>query len=100
MCILQAFHGCPTCFPNRQNVLPKSTSTAEEVYQRTMERQRELEALGYTVTVKWECDLRKELHESPEMKDFFDNAAIYEPLDPREGFFGGTLFLCSIIGHV
>ena len=55
-----------------------------------MDRQRELEDLGYTVTVMWECDLRCELQHDPEMKAYFANCGIHEPLNVREGFFGGS----------
>ena len=40
------FHGCPKCFVNRKNRLPRSNLTAEEAYTRTMERQKKLEAAG------------------------------------------------------
>ena len=40
------FHGCPKCFINRKNRLPRSNLTAEEAYTRTLERQKKLEAAG------------------------------------------------------
>lgn len=43
----------------------------------------------YTVVEKWECDLREELKDNPEMKEFFTGIKIPEPLDPRESFYGG-----------
>ena len=61
-----------------------------------MDRQSEIEALGYTVNVMWECELRRELQESPETKDFFDTVAIHDPLEPREGFFGGMFYIFSV----
>lgn len=83
------FHGCPTCFPNRKNKLPKSNLTAEDAYRRTKEREYELQMQGYDLQTMWECDLSKELKSNVEMRDFFKGVDLMDPLDPRDAFFGG-----------
>jgi G:T-mismatch repair DNA endonuclease (very short patch repair protein) len=59
--------------------------TADEAYQRTATRKICIERRGYTVVEKWECELNRELKANPEMKEFFDNVKIVDPMDPREG---------------
>ena len=38
---------------------------------------------------KWECELKKELAENMEMKEYFDKCTFAEPLEPRKALFGG-----------
>jgi len=59
--------------------------TVREAYERTQERRLYLETQGYTVVEKWECDLNRELLDNPEMKKFWDQNKIFEPLNPRGG---------------
>jgi hypothetical protein len=63
--------------------------TAEQAYERTIDRRCYLESQGFQVTEIWECQLRRELATNPEMKDFFDNCEVPEPLKMRDAFFGG-----------
>ena len=50
------FHGCPTCFNNRDQAHPKlNHKTMREVYQCTMQRIAHLQHAGYNVIVMWEC---------------------------------------------
>ena len=62
-----AVHGC-LCLPNREMKLPLSSMTADEAYQRTLDRKQFLENQGYTVHEMWECELQKQLRRDPEMK--------------------------------
>ena len=48
-----------------------------------------LEDHGFEVVQKWECELKKELKEDEEMKQFFDKYEIVDPLQPRDAFYGG-----------
>ena len=43
----------------------------------------------YHVETKWECELNEELKNDAQMSDFFDTCEIYEPLNPRDSFYGG-----------
>jgi len=80
------WHGCPTCFPNRQQRINNGKETMKEVYQRTCDRKRSLEQQGLHVTELWECELNRQLKESLDMKQFFDNCQIEPPINPREPF--------------
>ncbi len=83
------WHGCPTCFPIRTHLVPGSSLTMEDAYQSTIRRQNKIEDGGYKMVVQWECEFKQELKEDPEMKDFVDSVKLVEPLDGRDGFYGG-----------
>lgn len=73
----------------RNNYTLDNLKTAEEAFQRTIQRKIHLESLGYTLIEKWECDLRKELEANKEMDAFFKSVNIMDPIGPREAFYGG-----------
>lgn len=83
------YHGCPKCLPKRNSHTVNAGVTAEEAYQRTIARRQDIEARGYTVVEKWECELKQELKTNLEMKDYMDNLKLVTPLEPREAFYGG-----------
>uniref|UniRef100_A0A915II29 Uncharacterized protein n=1 Tax=Romanomermis culicivorax TaxID=13658 RepID=A0A915II29_ROMCU len=56
----RGWHGCPTCIPKRFHTIADGRK-AEEAFQATIKRKKFLEGKGYTLTEKWECELRKEL---------------------------------------
>ena len=41
------------------------------------------------MTLKWECDFKRQLNEDANCRDFVRNLDIKEPLCPRDAFFGG-----------
>ena len=61
----------------------------EELYIETLKKVNYLENHGFEVVQKWECELKKELEEDEEMKRFFDEHKIVDPLQPRDTFYGG-----------
>lgn len=81
------FHGCTKCFKMRDKKVAGSDFTAEEAYNRTVDRRRYLESKGYHVIEKWSCQLDKELADDPDMKNFFETCQVLEPMDPRTGKF-------------
>ena len=68
---------------------PTSQKTMEQLYKDTMRKVNYLENHGFEVVQKWECELKKELKEDEEMKQFFDEYEIVDPLQPRDAFYGG-----------
>jgi len=50
------FHGCPKCYPNRQEVITNG-KTAEQLYQATMNRTAFLRKNGYKVIEAWACEV-------------------------------------------
>ena len=67
----------------------KSQTTMEQLYKDTLKKVNYLESHGFVVVQKWQCELEKELKEDEEMKQFFDEYEIVDPLQPREAFYGG-----------
>ena len=67
----------------------KSQTTMEQLYKDTLKKVNYLESHGFVVVQKWQCELEKELKEDEEMKQFFDEYEIVDPLQPRDAFYGG-----------
>jgi hypothetical protein len=61
----------------------------QDLKQRTLEKIQFLKDNGYNVVEIWTCDIERQLATEPEMKGFFDNFEIAEPLEPRHAFLGG-----------
>ena len=68
---------------------PISQKTMEELYMTTKKKVKYLKDQGFLVVEKWGCELEKQLEEDEEMKQFFDQNQIIDPLQPRDAFYGG-----------
>ena len=85
------FHGCRKCHPYRRNKTRycHPDRTVEEVYEASLKKVADLEASGFTVVVKWECEYRRERTALPALKTFAASFNLVTPLEPRDAFFGG-----------
>ena len=45
--------------------------------------------LGFHVVEMWECDLMKEMEHDEDMKQYFEEHGLVDPLQPRDAFYGG-----------
>ncbi|KAL9977100.1 hypothetical protein ACROYT_G014471 [Oculina patagonica] len=82
------WHGCAKCFlPDTKN--PVNDTSMEDLLEGTIRKLERFKKLGYQVEVKWECEFRHELANSPDMRDFIQNLKFDTPLEPRDAFFGG-----------
>ena len=68
---------------------PISQKTMEQLYKDTVRKVNYLKNRGLEVEQKWECELAKEMEEDEEMKQFFEQYEIIDPLQPRDAFYGG-----------
>ena len=68
---------------------PISQKTMEQLYKDTVRKVNYLKNRGLKVEQKWECELKKDLEEDEEMKQFFEEHEIIDPLQPRDAFYGG-----------
>ena len=82
------WHGCTKCYA-RDTVNPVNHLTMQDLRQRTFEKVQFLKDTGCKVIEIWTCDIERQLAVDPEMKEFFDNFEVSEPLEPRQAFFGG-----------
>ena len=68
---------------------PVCQKTMADLYMDTKKKVKFLKEQGYRVVEKWGCELEKELEEDEEMKQFFVQNKIVDPLQPRDAFYGG-----------
>ena len=83
------FLGCPECYKDRGIVNPISQKTMEQLYKDTVRKVNYLKKRGFEVEQKWGCELAKEMEEDEELKQFFEQYEIIDPLQPRDAFYGG-----------
>ena len=88
-CRFFSFLGCPECYKDRDTVNPISQKTMEQLYKDTVRKVNYLKDHGFEVEQKWGCELTKELEEDEEMKQFFEDHQLMDPLQPRDAFYGG-----------
>ena len=89
------YHGCPDCFhPYDYN--PTVTEKYCNLYSRTKKFTYCLEAAGYKVVGKWECDFLKEnIFSNDEIMKMKRKFYSLTPLEPRDVLCGGhTLPAC------
>ncbi len=60
-----------------------------DLYVNTVRKMRYLKELGFNVVEMWECDLKRELRDNEEMRGYFEEHDLVDPLEPRDAFFGG-----------
>ena len=61
----------------------------EELYENTLEKNCYLKEQGFNVIEMWECELKKEMERNEDMKRYFEEHELVDPLQPRDAFFGG-----------
>ena len=60
-----------------------------DLYDKTIEKKRYLENLGYTYQSIWESDFDKPCQDNPNMKSIIESLDFVTPLEPRDAFYGG-----------
>ena len=68
---------------------PISQKTMEELYKDTVRKVNYLKEHGFEVEQKWGCELTKDLEQDEEMKQFFEDHELIDPLQPRDALYGG-----------
>ena len=69
----------------------------EDLREDTMKKVHHLTNQGYRVVEMWECELDRKLEEDEEMKRYFDERKIIDPLNPRDAFYGGRTNATKLI---
>lgn len=82
------FAGCTKCYA-RNTVNAVSETTMHNLHQATMKKTLYLKDQGFNVVEVWECDIMKELEQDEDMKRYFEDYDLVDPLEPRHAFFGG-----------
>jgi len=81
------WHGCKQCMKNRTHMTAGQILTAQQAYERTIDRSSYIQQCGYVVEEIWECELKTQLARNTEMEDFFQKIEIIEPINARDGKF-------------
>ena len=61
----------------------------QQLYEDTFEKVYHLKDQGFQVIEMWECDLLKEMEHDEDMRRYFEEYEIVEPLQPCDAFYGG-----------
>ena len=61
----------------------------EQLFEDTCEKVWRLEKEGFEVKQMWECELVKEMERDEEMRRYFEEYELVDPLQPRDAFYGG-----------
>ena len=88
MFILFLYTGCPKCY-TRETVNSVNDKTMQQLFEDALEKVCYLKDEGFEVEEKWECELVKEMERNEEMKCYFEEYEIVDPLQPRDAFYGG-----------
>ena len=87
------FHGCLTCFPHQRFTTTsrrRGDRTFQECYEATVAKKKRLEAAGWAVETKWECQWKSEVKRAEgDLSEWLTNWNPVSPLEPRDAFFGG-----------
>ncbi|XP_070547621.1 uncharacterized protein [Ptychodera flava] len=61
-----------------------------DLYQCTLDKMRFLRTNGFNVIEMWECDFKRDIHETnQDLQEFIKSLDLQEPLYPRDAFYGG-----------
>ena len=61
----------------------------EQLFEDTFDKVCWLEEQGFQVVEMWECELVKEMERDEDMRRYFEEYEIVDPLQPRDAFYGG-----------
>ena len=82
------YTGCPDCY-TRETVNSVNQKTMEQLFEDTIKKVKYLEKQGFEVEQKWECKLVKEMEHNEDMRRYFEEHELVDPLQPRDAFYGG-----------
>ena len=86
------WHGNPENFGRDTDNLVNHM-TMGDLHDRTLEKRKCLEELGYTYRCILEAEFDRQCQENPDLKSFINELEIVTPLEPRDAVYGGrTLY--------
>ena len=96
------FHGCVRCYPKKRFNVSRLRGHRNlfECYDFTQQKKQKLEAAGYHVITKWECDWERDTKTNQELRAFLEQHQVVSPLQPRDAFFGGRTNAVRLHHHV
>ena len=96
------YHGCPCYFPKKRTFVSqlRGDRSFQECYEATLAKKQKLEAEGFNVVTRWECDWVREMKSNEALKTFLDNRQTVTPLQPGDAFFGGRTNAVRLHRHI
>ena len=61
----------------------------QQLFEDTLEKVYYLKDQGFQVVEMWECDLVEEMKHDEDMRRYFEEYELVDPLQPRDAFYGG-----------
>ena len=61
----------------------------KQLFEDTFVKVEYLKEQGFEVKQKWECELVKEMEHNEDMRRYFEEYDLVDPLQPRDAFYGG-----------
>ena len=81
------YHGCPSCYPNRNSINPINQQTMKSLYENTLQKTAYLRNKGFRVIEEWECNFRQK--KLKDLQNIYEDYKKWENLNPRDSFYGG-----------
>ena len=82
------YTGCQSCY-GKETVNPVNGKTMQELFDDTLGKVCYLKDQKLKVIEMWECKLLKEMGDDEEMRRYFEEYELVDPLQPRDAFYGG-----------
>ena len=82
------FTGCSKCYA-RETVNSINGKTMQQLHEDTLEKVCYLKDQGFQVVEMWECELKKEIEHDEDLKRYFEEYELVDPLQARDAFYGG-----------
>ena len=92
------FTGYSKCYAG-ETVNSVNGKTMHQLQEDTREKILYLENQGFQVVEMWECELKKEMEHDGDMKRYFEEYELVDPLQARDAFYGGRTNAAKLL-HV
>jgi hypothetical protein len=90
--------GCLNCYA-RDTVNPVKGKTMHDLHQDTVKKAAYLKEHGFNMMEVWECQIKRELERDEEMKEYFNQYEMTDPLEPRHALYGGRTNAARLYHH-
>ena len=83
----------------RDTVNPVKGKTMHDLHQDTVKKATYLKEHGFNLMEVWECQIKRELERDEEMKEYFNQYEMTDPLEPRHALYGGRTNAARLYHH-
>lgn len=97
------WHQCQICFPfQHHKPIDRKKSSLRAIYESTIARSKKIMSFGFNLVQIWEHEFDEMLKSNFEMSQYLGTVDYlqFEPLNPRDAFFGGRTGVCKLYHEV